>query len=103
MYSTGIQGAGQNQLYNITPAANPTTNPNPNAKGTKTEEEWISHHASDIGEAMKTVYYGIKSIRSDNPFERGENVGEALESAIKIIEDIGKTVVNFLHDMPAEP
>lgn len=29
MYSTGIQASGQNQLYNITPAANPTTNPNP--------------------------------------------------------------------------
>lgn len=29
MYSTGIQASGQNQLYNITASANPTTNPNP--------------------------------------------------------------------------
>ncbi len=88
---TGAQNAEQNQLYNITRAANPTTVPNYNAtqnggplenavvNGAKATYNFLSEHADPVKsavEAARAFYYYSKENNPADLYEGLEGLAE---------------------------
>ncbi|BBJ29102.1 hypothetical protein [Athalassotoga saccharophila] len=94
---TDTQNIGQNQLYNITPAANSTTVPNYNAvkkggpltnaieNGAKATYNFVQEHADPVEDAVKAAYrFGKYSSEHDLT-----DFYEGLEALAEMGESIG--------------